>query len=222
MNYKYREIWDINLPKNYEGCKYYDGWLEEETIKQIIKETKKPIIDLGSGTGNNCVHLSEIGKEVIACDYSEEGLKLINKVNPNIKTINFDMTEKFPLSSNITDLVIADISLHYFDKQTTINILSEIRRVLTSEGYLLFRVNSTNDFNHGAGQGTKIEENFYQVNDMTKRFFDKKSIEFFLKELKIVQLIEEPRDLNLYDEKNKVWYLSPKKVWKCLAKKENN
>ena len=34
MSYKYKEIWDINLPENYEGCKYYDGWLEEDQLKR--------------------------------------------------------------------------------------------------------------------------------------------------------------------------------------------
>lgn len=219
MSYKYKEIRDANLPKNYDGCKYYDGWLEEQSIKKIIQNTDKPIIDLGCGTGNNCVHLTEMGKEVIACDYSSEGLKLINKANPNIKTVNFDMTEPFPFMDSMTDLVIADICLHYFDKKITIKILDEIRRILTNAGYLLFRVNSTNDFNHGAGQGTKLEDNFYLVNDMTKRFFDEKDIKEFLVDFKIILLCEEPRDLKLYDEKNKSWYLSPKTVWKCLAKK---
>ncbi len=219
MSYKYKEIWDINLPKNYEGCKYYDGWLEKEPIKEIIRNTSKPIIDLGCGTGNNCVHLNEIGKEVIACDYSDEGLKLINRVNPNIKTINFDMTNTFPFNDGMTDLVIADICLHYFDKETTLKILNEIRRILTNEGYFLFRVNSTKDFNHGAGQGTKLDENFYFVQGMTKRFFNEKDIKEFLADFKILLLKEEPRDLKLYDEENKKWYLSPKTVWKCLAKK---
>lgn len=76
-------------------------------------------------------------------------------------------------------------------------------------------------YTEGAGQGIKIEENFYLVNEMTKTFFNEKDIKEFLANLKIILLSEESRDLKLYDEKKNAWYLSPKTVWKCLAKKIN-
>ncbi len=49
--------------------------------------------------------------------------------------------------------------------------MQEIKRILSPNGNLLARVNSTADINHGAGQGKKLEENFYFVEGYNKRFF---------------------------------------------------
>lgn len=40
---------------------------------------------------------------------------------------------------------------------------------------LLARVNSIADINHGAGQGEKLEENFFFVEGYNKRFFDEET-----------------------------------------------
>lgn len=44
-------------------------------------------------------------------------------------------------------------------------ILNEIRRILVPGGHLLARVNSINDVNHGAGQGTEVEHHLYRTED---------------------------------------------------------
>ena len=67
-------------------------------------------------------------------------------------------------------ILIADLSLHYFDENITKNIMREIKRILAPNGYLIARVNSVEDINHGAGQGKKLEENFYYVEGYNKRF----------------------------------------------------
>ena len=42
---------------------------------------------------------------------------------------------------------------------------------------MLFRVNSMNDINHGAGQGLEVETHLYMTEDgRYKRFFDAKDI----------------------------------------------
>ena len=68
-------------------------------------------------------------------------------------------------------IIVADLSLHYFDSNTTIKIMKEVKRVLTAHGILLARVNSINDINYGAGLGEKIEDNYYYVDGYNKRFF---------------------------------------------------
>ena len=71
-------------------------------------------------------------------------------------------------------------------------ILNEIRRILTVGGRLIFRVNSVNDVNHGAGQGNEIEHHLYETSDKRlKRFFDEKDIKFFFKDFDIEYLNEE-------------------------------
>lgn len=74
-------------------------------------------------------------------------------------------------------IVIADLSLHYFSDEKTKEILQDIKRILILEGYLLIRINTITDINHGAGKGTEIEHHFYKTEDgMFKRFFDEEDI----------------------------------------------
>jgi hypothetical protein len=72
--------------------------------------------------------------------------------------------------------VVANLSLHYFSWHDTEKVVADIRRVLAADGCLLCRVNSVADMEHGAGQGTRIEENYYNVDGKLKRFFNKERI----------------------------------------------
>ena len=44
------------------------------------------------------------------------------------KTLYLDMMKDFPIEDNSYSLIIADLSLHYFDNATTIHIMNEIKR----------------------------------------------------------------------------------------------
>lgn len=96
------------------------------------------------------------------------------------------------LITGVGSLIIADLCLHYFKEKDTFELLNEIRRILTVGGRLIFRVNSVNDVNHGAGQGNGIEHHLYETSDKRlKRFFDEKDIKFFFKDFDIKYLNEE-------------------------------
>ena len=155
----------------------YDNWLDN--YKNILDNCKTCVLDLGCGIGNNSLYLKEWGFEVLACDFSENALKILETEIKGVKTKLLDISKPFEFEDNSYDLIIADLCLHYFDTETTKNILKEIKRILKPNGYLLARVNSVNDINHGAGQGEKIEENYYFVEGYNKRFFDEKIAEDF-------------------------------------------
>ena len=171
----------------------YDDWLEK--FQNEINNCKTPIIDLGCGLGNNTKYLIEKGKEVIPCDFSAIAIQNIKKNFPMIKTTKvFDMTKGLPFDDNYTELIIADLSIHYFLEKTTFYVLEEIKRVLKPNGILLLRVNSINDTNFGAGSGKEIEHHLYEVsiqNGSMKRFFDKEDIDRFFVGWKIIYLNED-------------------------------
>ena len=206
----YKEKWNElhkEFSKNSNNILKYDDWLEQ--FKEIINNINDEIIDLGCGvTGNNTLYLLENKKKVISCDIAEEALKVIKENIPNSKTLCFDMTEKFPFEDNFTSMIIADLSLHYFSEETTKKIVEEIKRVLKSDGYLIIRVNSVNSTEFKNITGEKIEEKYYLKNGMTKRFFDKKDIEYFFKDFEIQYINEE--NMNRWN-KDKI-------VWKCFLK----
>ncbi|MFA5603259.1 MAG: class I SAM-dependent methyltransferase [Bacilli bacterium] len=202
----YKKIWDKYHVDCFEGKIKYDAWLDN--YLDIINKSQDKIIDLGCGSGNNSLYLTKLGKQVVACDYSVKALDIVKKHIDNIEIMQFDMQDRFPFDSNFTDLIIADLSIHYFSSEKTKKILTEIKRILKDNGYLIFRVNSLNDINHGALSETKIEKHYYEVDGMKKRFFDKTDLEKFFSNFEIVDLQEE----------SMTRYIKPKVTWKGIIK----
>ena len=201
--------WFNNMHKNYERANIrYDDWLK--IFDRAITNCKTPIIDLGCGSGNDTLYLLERGKSIIPCDLSKNAIENIKRNFPEIKrTECFDMSKGLPFESDFTDIVISDLSLHYFTRQTTFEILDEIKRVLKPNGLLFFRVNSIKATNYGSGQGKEIEPHLYEMkNGRLKRFFNEKDLNEFFSEWEIIYLHEEI--MNRYEV--------PKLVWKGAVK----
>ena len=125
------------------------------------------------------------------------------------------MLEAFPLADKSYSLIIADLSLHYFDNDTTIHIMNEIKRVLKENGVLLARVASVNDFNFGAGIGEQLEKNFYFEGDYTKRFFDQEDVN------KYFGIIGEVKSFEASMIRNEEEYSKPKMLYQVRVKKGN-
>lgn len=186
---EYKDQWNQIHKSYFKGTIEYDNWLD--SYLPIIESCSTPIIDLGCGSGNNSLYLREHGKQVIACDYSEEALHIVNQVLKDVQTRLFDMKGSFPFPDHFVDLVIADLCLHYFSYSDTVNIIKEIQRILTPNGHLLLRVNSVHDFNNGAMQGIELEKHYFAVENMKKRFFDQEDLESFFSNWTIVDLVED-------------------------------
>lgn len=131
-------------------------------------------------------------------------IKNIKKNFPEINRVeNFDMREGLPFEDNYTELVITDLSLHYFSEEKTFEILDEIKRVLKPNGLLLFRVNSTKDTNHMPTDRIEVEHNFYETSVGYKRFFDEEDINKFFKEWDKLYINEET--MKRYDHDKNLW-----------------
>lgn len=205
------KMWD-NWSKRRSSVPVYDLWLDE--YKEILESNKdNEILDLGCGIGADTLYLIERGYNVLSCDFSNEALKSIQDNIPNSKTLYLDMMEKFPIKDNTYSLIIADLSLHYFDNETTIHIMREIKRILNNNGILLSRVASVNDFNFGAGVGEELERNYYFEGDYTKRFFDFEDIN---KYFGIIGSVEAEKTQMTRNEDE---YLKPKILYKVKVDK---
>lgn len=186
----------------------YDGWLLD--YEDEINKCNTPIVDLGCGLGNNTIYLLQKGKDVLACDYSEVAIETIKKEIPKAKTKLFDMSQGFPIEDNYTNIVIADLCIHYFTEEVTKYVINEIKRILKPNGVLLFRVNSVND-RHFLSDTSIIDQNFVwqSKSKKSKRVFDKKSITEFFADWKI-EKVQEEKMLRYEDEKI---------VWNCAVRK---
>lgn len=185
-----KQYWN-NIYENEKQKKpRYDLWLDK--YKYILDKSKEQsIIDLGCGSGGDSLYLMERGYKVIACDYSEEALCIVNKYLPEVEAMRINISKTLPFEDESIEVIIADLSLHYFNDDTTKNIVKEIKRVLKYNGYLIARVNSMNDINYGARSGEEIEKNFYLTQWGYKRFFNKEDIEYYFSEFEIEHCKEE-------------------------------
>lgn len=207
----YVKMWN-NWSKKRNGLPVYDDWLDN--YNEVLDSNKNSeILDLGCGIGADTLYLIEKGYNVLSCDFSTEALNNIKNSIPKSKTMYLDMIDNFPFKDESFSLIIADLSLHYFDNETTIHIMKEIRRILKKNGILLSRVASVNDFNFGAGIGEKLENNFYFEGDYTKRFFDQEDIN---KYFGIIGTLESFETSMIRNEEE---YSKPKVLYQIKAKK---
>jgi SAM-dependent methyltransferase len=186
----------------------YDLWLDD--YRDILAASRNlPILDLGCGRGNDSLYLTERGYQVISCDKSEAAIESVRKYTPDARCMVLDMLNGLPFDDDSFRIIIADLCLHYFKWDDTMRIVRDIRRVLKNSGVLLCRVNSVNDINYGAGQGEIIEEDYYDVNGNTKRFFDQTHAEALFSGWDVLNLRECRLDR----------FGQPKMLWEAAVRK---
>ena len=185
----------------------YDGWLDHY-LGLFHKEDK--IVELGCGRAYDSRYLLEKGfTDITVCDFSKEVLEIIKKEVPNLKTLNFDMKDEIPFQDNSLNVIIADLSIHYFDTNTTIFLANEIYRVLKKNGIFIARVNSTNDKLY-IPNTNQLEENYFYNGEIYKRFFSEDSIKSFFNKFSFYSI----------EEKDAGKYEKPKVLWEfCVIKK---
>jgi ubiquinone/menaquinone biosynthesis C-methylase UbiE len=187
-----------------------DAWLER--WRHVLDASQgSPVLDLGCGDGRAARFLTERGFSVVATDFSEKALEITRRKAPAAKTQNVDLTRGLPFPDASFGVIVASLSLHYFPWRQTTEILADVRRCLRPGGHLLARFNSTRDPRYRAAEKLPIENNFYLVDGMPKRLFDKQALDaLFEKGWKI--LAAEERITNRYGDKKLAWEVAAAKV----------
>lgn len=208
------DVWNKNLIKDFKKLnstlEVYDMWLDK--YKEYIESAQKTIVDLGCGIGNDTVFIKLCDKKVLSVDYSDEALKIINQNIKDANTLKMDFENKWLLEKDSADLIIANLSLHYFNTDTTFKIINNIENTLTNGGILIVRLNSVNDVNYGSNSLNEIEQHYYESMNIKKRFFDRDDINYFFSNFQILTCKEEKVLSRVHDKK--------KVVWECVFKKE--
>jgi len=139
-----KQYWNNIYESKKEKKPIYDLWLDK--YKYILDKSKeKSIIDLGCGSGVDSLYLMERGYKVIACDYSEEASSIVNKDLPIVEAMKIDISKTLPFEDESIEVIIADLSLHYFNDDTTKIIVKEIKRKHSSFSNLFFlKINKRN------------------------------------------------------------------------------
>jgi SAM-dependent methyltransferase len=167
-----------------------------------------PILELGCGTGRDTRTLTEYGHRVIALDVSREAIDIAKEICATAEYHHQDMKDDWPVSRNGAGVILASLSLHYFEWGITTALVKRIHDTLKRGGVLICRLNSTQDHEYGSRGYPEISKHFYQVGERTKRFFERQEIEsIFAEDWKMINLEEITID----------WYEKPKVAWECIV-----
>jgi SAM-dependent methyltransferase len=135
MSIDFKEYWNNKYWKKFLGEKrsedldfLSDLWINKY-IEVFDKIPRGKTIDLGCGLGQYTKYLMDKGFDVLSCDISAEVLKGLKENITNAKTLELDMSKPLPFNDNSFNLVFANLSIHYFDTNTTIELLREIRSI---------------------------------------------------------------------------------------------
>jgi SAM-dependent methyltransferase len=185
-----------------------DPWLQRWLTTIRERAGASVVLELGCGDGGDTATLIGAGLHVVAVDRSADAVERARIAVPDAEFHVCDLRSPFPVHS--AQVIVASLSLHYFDWAETRTIIQRIRATLGPSGLFIGRFNSTNDHNFGASGYPRIDENYYRVRGRTKRFFDRASIDALFGAGWRILGIEE-LTIHRYDK--------PKVVWEVVAER---
>lgn len=193
--------WSDNI-KNNKTDFLKDNWMEKYK-NEINNLEYKVAIDLGCGIGQDTKWLLDRGFDVTSCDISDIALNKLKELVPNSKTMQVDVKEKLPFDDNSIGLINANLSIHYFNMETTIKIFNEIYRVLKPNGLFIGRMNSDKNDEYIKETTKEIEKDFYYDYGRYFRLFNKEQFDRLTKGWRIIGLNE---DITVrLDRKKALW-----------------
>jgi SAM-dependent methyltransferase len=176
----------------------------------VLGERGNRIVELGCGPGMDARTLADAGLEVVALDRAP--LATARRIAPHARLLRADLC-RLPFRDSAFDAAVSSLALHYLPWEATRAAFAGVRRLLRPGAPFVFRVNATDDDNHGAGEGEELEPNFYanarSPHTGHKRFFDEPAIHAALAGSFEV---EELRHVTTHR------YELPKRAWECLAR----
>jgi len=152
------------------------------------------VLDAGCGQGQDTKLFAEKGYDVVAADFSATALKFSQEKMPaelkeKIEYREIDLSEQLPFADGSFDVVYSHMASHYFDTAGTTRLFDEYFRVLKQGGVLLLLLNTVHDAE--IAKGAKIEEDYYQIGDMKKRFFSAESVKALASKFELLVADEE-------------------------------
>jgi SAM-dependent methyltransferase len=189
----------------------HDPWLTRWLPLLASCVAHDDILEIGCGPGDDSATLVAAGFNVIAFDLSDQAVHAAQARVPEARFCCQDIREAFPVGLRPIGGVVASLSLHYFSWSETAGIVRRIHELLRPGGSLLCRLNSTADHSHGASGHPAIEENFYLVDGVPKRFFDEASV---------LRLFSEGWRCISMEHHVSQKYAQPKSLWEVILERD--
>lgn len=168
-------------------------------------------LDVGCGDGFETARLADWGLQVTATDIAEQALARSRNRTPAARHLLADVRSMPELADAGFDLVIAHLSLHYFDRAGTLATFAELARVMKSGSLLLACVNADDDVNYGAPVDAAASWELSVVDGVPKQFFS----EAKLREALGSGLYE----IESLNKRSTLRYGAPKSLWELAARR---
>lgn len=194
----------------------YDKWLA--FIDSVFAEHSiKSVCDLGCGTGNMTIPLSEKGYDMIGVDLSYDMLMVAREkaaeIGQDILFLNQDMKE-FELYGTVDGIIATCDSVNYLKPDDLDVFIKWVNNYLNPDGLFVFDLNTEYKFEHVYGNQTFSElggdfaylwENHYKADEKVNEYY----ISFFVE--------EEDGSYSRSDEFHKEYVHHPEKMEETLT-----
>lgn len=157
-----------------------EAWLER--VRSFFPANRRRALDLGCGAGFDSEVLLDWGYEVDAVDFSPAAIEHARRRNPRARHFVMDLAQLPAVPVRRYDVVIANLSLHYFERDVTERIVKNVFALLDVGGVFVMRVNAIDDVAFGAPAGEeRASWQTLAVDGVPKQFFDDAKIETLLR-----------------------------------------
>jgi len=202
---------DIYSKKNYFGTGPTILALKAQEI--IKKNSVSNILELGCGQGRDSLFFTNLGCNVVGTDISENAINFVKKIKneenlENLELILHDTLNPFNFKNLDFDLVYSNLALQFFDLIQLSQIFSNIKKIMKANSLFLFSTKKSGDKYFEFG--TKVSENSFEYNGITRYFYSRSQLEHILKNYFTILSFEDDSHVNS-DKTTSVW-------WKILVK----
>jgi SAM-dependent methyltransferase len=160
-------------PQPGAGLPAHEPWLER--WRQRLGPPPRRALDLGCGAGDDTRMLAAWGHTVTAVDCSASAVAASAARTPGATHQVLDMRDLPGLIPPGFEIIVASLSLHYFDEADTRRMFAMVRDLLAPGGVFVFRVNAEDDVHFGA-TGSHSSWAVAEHNGRTKQFFTESKI----------------------------------------------
>ena len=178
--------WEKNFSSKPEMFGLEPSLPAKKALKLFEQNKINKIVELGAGLGRDTIFFANNSIHVTALDYSQSGIKTINKKATNqnltdfISSKFFDVRKKLPFEDSSIDACFSHMLYCMALTSAELeNLNNEIYRILKPKGINIYTVRNTNDGDYK--NGIHIGEDLYENDGFIVHFFSEEKIKNLLR-----------------------------------------